>query len=539
MGNLDSSFQQMKFLLVFVTFYISSQTVCGRAHKSSIKEDASYWEKLGKSDLQKAINAKRYEGEARNVIFFVGDGMGIPTHTMARIYKGQKKGESGEEESLVWEDFPFTGLMKTYSTDKQVPDSAATATALFSGVKTRSGMLGLDHQAHYNVCDSRAIEAARVESIADWGTQSGREVGIVTTARVTHATPAAMYAHSPIRDWEADYNIPQGAKECQDIASQLIGSLETGKIKLAFGGGRRAFRTATNGGVRLGEDLVDEFKKAGGTYLETNGELQEWDYSDKVLGLFGHTHMDYEVDRDTEQGGQPSLTEMTRQALNRMKKSSNGFILMVEGGRIDHAHHQNKAKMALEETLELEKAVKAALEMTDREDTLIIVTADHGHAVTMSGYPERGNPILGFVKNIERGNFVTNLDNQPQPYTTIGYANGPGFDFHFNRTLGFWNNIENENYMSNNFVQMSTFHLDDETHGGEDVSAYAIGPQAHLVSGVHEQSYLAHLVAYAACLREDTLDCPAGVSGGSEKKLLHSQLAIIVFVVFFIKKDDR
>jgi alkaline phosphatase len=86
--------------------------------------------------------------------------------------------------------------MKTYSTDKQVPDSVATATAMFSGVNTRSDMLGLDEQANYSVCDTVAIKAATVESIADWGTQSCKEVGIVSTARITHATPAAMYAHS-------------------------------------------------------------------------------------------------------------------------------------------------------------------------------------------------------------------------------------------------------------------------------------------------------------------------------------------------------
>merc|ERR1711892_355952 len=149
--------------------------------------------------------------------------------------------------------------------------------------------------------------------------------------------------------------------------------------------------------------------------------------------------------------------------------------------------------MAREEAVEPENAVKAALETTKREDTLIIVTADHGHAVTMSGYPDRGNPILGFVKNIERGNFVNNI--------------------------GFWKDIENENFMSNNFVQMSTFYLKSETHGGEDVSAYAIGPQAHLINGVHEQSYLAHLVAYAACLREDTLSCPEGMTSSGEKKI--------------------
>ena len=167
--------------------------------------------------------------------------------------------------------------MKTYNTDKQVPDSAGTATALFSGVKTRSGMLGLDQQARYNVCDTPAIGAAAVESIADWGAQSGKEVGIVSTARITHATPAAMYAHSPQRDWEADNDLPSGSEGCEDIASQLVKSFETGKIKLALGGGRRAFRNAANGGLRQGEDLVERYKKMGGTYLETSGDLQKWD----------------------------------------------------------------------------------------------------------------------------------------------------------------------------------------------------------------------------------------------------------------------
>merc|ERR1711915_648353 len=158
--------------------------------------------------------------------------------------------------------------------------------------------------------------------------------------------------------------------------------------------------------------------------------MGEWEHSDTVLGLFSSAHMDYEVER----------------------------------GRVDHAHHANRAKMALEETLELEKAVNAALKMTNREDTLIIVTADHGHAVTMSGYPQRGNDILGYVKS----------EYFSQPYTTIGYANGPGFNDHFDKSIGFWRNIEKDDYTSNNFRQMATFPLDKETHGGEDVTAYAI-----------------------------------------------------------------
>merc|ERR1719187_2196747 len=113
---------------------------------------------------------------------------------MARIYKGQKQGETGEEASLVWDDFPFTGVMKTYNTDQQVPDSAGTATAMFSGVKTRQGMLGLDGTAAYNVCAPASIQAATVTSLADWASATGKEVGVVSTARITHATPGAIYS---------------------------------------------------------------------------------------------------------------------------------------------------------------------------------------------------------------------------------------------------------------------------------------------------------------------------------------------------------
>jgi len=468
-------------------------------------ENAEYWHKFANLELQKAIESQRIEGVAKNVIFFVGDGLGLQTHTMSRIFKGQNKGQSGEEESLAWERFPWTGLAKTYNTDFQVPDSAGTATALFSGVKTGMGILGLDAATKYNVCDATTVERGRLETLADWGAMAGKEVGVVTTARITHATPAAMYASTANRLWEADTDMPEGTK-CQDIATQL---LKNENIKVIMGGGRRNFRMRGQGGRREDKDLVEEWtRKEDAAYLETTGDLNQWKYTDRVLGLFSNSHMDYHKARDTTDEGQPSLAEMTGKAITRLSRNKEGFVLVVEGARIDHAHHKNLAKRSMEETLGMEEAVEEALKMTNKNDTLIVVTADHSHSVTINGYPKRGNPITGLVyKTQPILNLYIKQNGSTLPYTTISYANGPGYEANIDPETGLWRNLTGVDYMADDFQPMTMFHADYETHGGEDVPVYALGPHAHLVSGVHEQSYLAHLIAYAACLKQDHVGC--------------------------------
>lgn len=113
---------------------------------------------------------------------------------------------------------------------------------------------------------------------------------------------------------------------------------------------------------------------------------------------------------------QPTLAEMTKKAIEVLSKEKNGYFLFVEGGLIDSAHHLVQAKIALDETVELSKAVQQAVDMTNEDDTLIVVTADHSHTMTMSGYPDRGNEISGLSGSM-------GLDNSP--YTTLNYANGP------------------------------------------------------------------------------------------------------------------
>jgi alkaline phosphatase len=169
-------------------------------------------------NLKRTVNGK----VAKNVILFLGDGMGVSTVTAGRIRKGQIQGRNGEEEVTHMESFPHLSLSKTYNIDAQTPDSAGTATAYLCGVKTRIGVIGLDGRAF----DCPSSANSKVESIVRWAHYAGKSTGIVTTTRVTHATPSAAYAHAYSRDWEGydGYAFTETLynQGCRDIAAQLI-----------------------------------------------------------------------------------------------------------------------------------------------------------------------------------------------------------------------------------------------------------------------------------------------------------------------------
>ncbi|MEP1605746.1 MAG: alkaline phosphatase, partial [Marinomonas sp.] len=162
--------------------------------------------------------------KAKNVILFIGDGMGISTITAARIYAGQKRGQTGEEYVLPFEKFENVALVKTYNTNAQVADSAGTATAMHSGKKTKIGVLGVGPGVTRGDCASGL--ANELPLLGEQVKGRGMALGIVSTARITHATPASVYARAADRNWEADAAIPEGerGKGCDDIASQLIAS---------------------------------------------------------------------------------------------------------------------------------------------------------------------------------------------------------------------------------------------------------------------------------------------------------------------------
>jgi alkaline phosphatase len=433
---------------------------------------------------------------ARNVILFIGDGMGVSTVTAARIFDGQSKGLSGEEHVLSFERFPHIALVKTYNTNQQVPDSAGTVTAMLTGEKTRAGVINVGPDALRQSCDG-ALEN-RLEPITQRARREGKAIGVVTTTRLTHATPAGMYAWTPERDWEDNRYIDPAdqRKGCRDIAWQLLNHPDGG-LDIAMGGGSRHFFGVDRLGERPGatDDLVRDWlaKDRGRTYISSAGQLDGLTADQQVLGLFTSSHMTYKAQK-TEDSMEPSLTEMATTAVRLLNERDRGFFLMVEGGRIDHAHHDSKPGYALVETQELANAVAAVLDMVDTRETLVMVTADHSHVFALGGYPTRGNPILGHViKNDSFGEPTGEADlaADGQPYTTLSYANGPGAVRDLPRPTP-ETGIE---MMAQSLVPVVSLERDgsldyDETHAGEDVVLYAIGPGAESVKGVIEQNLI-------------------------------------------------
>lgn len=271
-------------------------------------------------------------GHAKNVIIFLGDGMSLTTVTAARIFEGQRKEGSGEENRLSWENFPATALSKTYNTDSQTPDSAGTMSAIATGVKTRAGVLSIGQGPKRQDCTGAL--ASPMLTMWELAASAGMSAGVVTTARLTHATPGATIAHSAERNWESDADMPQAAKDagCIDIARQVVETPFWRGFDVLMGGGRKNFMPASQhdpeyddkvGGRLDGRDLIAVWQERhpGGSYV-WNKRLLEAAPTDKpLLGLFEPEHMQFEHDRPKDAAGEPSLAEMTRAAITRLARN--------------------------------------------------------------------------------------------------------------------------------------------------------------------------------------------------------------------------
>lgn len=520
---------QKPLAVVFSTVAVSTFALALSAHAhdrghypdpdvKTVPTSAKEWYAAGAQAVKKNKIPYANPAPARNVILFVGDGMGISTVTAARILEGQLQGRDGEFNRLSFEKLDNLALSVTASANQQTSDSAPTATAMVTGIKTNDGAISVDQSIDRNEPSAAVTAAKSVKTILEQAEERGLSTGIVTTARVTHATPAVNYAHIGNRDWEADSNLPAGAT-VKDIARQLLEFPYGDGIDVVLGGGRSYFMPNTQkdpeyptqvGRRNDGRDLTAEWttKYPQSSYVWNRAGFDAVDpYKTKhLLGLFERSHVRYEADRATDPAGEPSLSEMTEKAIKLLSRNRRGFYLMVEGGRIDHAHHAGNAYRALTDTIEFAKAVEVAKRLTSDNDTLIVVTADHSHVFTIGGYPSRGNPILG--KAAVDG--VPSKDALGLPYTTVSYANGPGWTGGFQRKEF---NPANEGTVNApyaggalrpdltlvdttqpNYMQEATVPMGSETHAGEEVAIYADGPHSYLFRGVLEQNAIYHVI---------------------------------------------
>ncbi len=279
-----------------------------------------------------------------NIILLIPDGFGPASGTMARDYL---RWQSGTTELAL--DSLQRGSVRTFSTSSRVTDSAAGATAYSTGTKTYNGAIAVDTTKRPL---ATVLEAAERKGLA---------TGLVATSRLTHATPAAFSVHFEDR-W----------MENQIDASQI-----TKDIDVLLGGGRRHFlpQSADGSDREDGRHLIDEARSNGYQYVSNRNELMSVT-TGPVLGLFSNSHMSYEIDRDPS--AQPSLAEMTRKAIDIVSQDEDGFFLMVEGSRIDHAGHENDAAAHLHDILAFNKAVETALSFAKANgNTLVVNVSDH------------------------------------------------------------------------------------------------------------------------------------------------------------------
>ncbi|KAM9735988.1 intestinal-type alkaline phosphatase-like [Dama dama] len=494
------------------------------------EEDPAFWNRQAARALDVAKKLQPIQTAAKNVILFLGDGMGVSTVTATRILKGQMDGKPGPETPLAMDQFPYMALSKTYNVDRDVPDSAGTTTAYLCGVKTCMKVIGVSAAARYNQCNT--TRGNEVTSVMNRAKKAGKSVGVVTTTRVQHASPAGAYAHVVNRDWYSDAQMPDQAKKegCQDIATQMVYNMD---IDVILGGGRiYMFPEGTpdpeypeNGrqnGVRKDKrNLVQEWqaKYQGAQYVWNRTALLRAANDSSVthlMGLFEPGDMTYDIYRDHTKD--PSLEEMTEAAVRVLSRNPRGFFLFVEGGRIDHGHHESIAYRALTEAVMFDNAIAKASQLTSEADTLTLVTADHSHVFTFGGYPLRGTSIFGLADG---------KASDHKSYTTLLYGNGPGFRLN----MGSRPDVNEKQSMDPEYRQQAAVPLWSETHAGEDVAVFARGPWAHLMHGVQEQTFVAHVMAFAACVEPYTTDChpqpPSSPSDTAHQAACPSSLALL------------
>jgi alkaline phosphatase len=447
---------------------------------------------------------------AKNVILFIGDGMTIAHRTAARILsKGLVEGRYGGE--LAIDDMPNMALVSTSGTDSVVTDSANSMTAYTTGHKSCVNALGV-----YCALNKNTLDHPRVETISEIVKRlRGMAVGVVTNTEIEDATPAAMVAHTRRR---ADY---------EDIVTMFFAA----QPEVIMGGGSPDFLPKSADGKRADNvDYVRKFTDAGYKYVTTATELAAARNAPKLLGLFNTGNIDGALDRFFLKKGtvakfpdQPDLTDQVRVSLDILSRNDKGFVLMVESGRIDKYSHSLDWERSVYDTIMLDNAVKLAKDFAaGRNDTMIVVVADHAHPTAIVGTYDDGRPgqqlrdKLGTYQNSIVPNYpAPNAAGYPDKvdvsrrlaftfgafpdYCDTGHPHLDGENVPAVRGAGS-DFVANEKYCVPGAARRTgnlPFDVNSGVHSADDVVLTAIGPGAEMFHGRIDNTRVFRIIATA------------------------------------------
>ena len=448
------------------------------------------------------VTAEKISKPAKNVILFIGDGMSLQARQMARILsKGITEGKYND--LLEMDKMSNLAIITTSGNDSLVTDSANSASAYATGHKSAVNAMGV-----YADSSKDPFDDPKVENIIELAKRTrGMATGIVSTANITDATPAAMLAHTRKR---SEQNV---------IAQEMLNPLHRPDVIL--GGGSRQFLPKSIPGSKRTDDrnLIEEFKGQGYTLATTKTELKQAGTPAKLLGLFQldnmNVYMDREVTKNPEVLGkftdQPTLMDMTRTAINSLSKNKNGFFLMVEGASIDKQLHTLDWQRATYDTIEMDKAVGIAKEFARQNgDTLIIVVADHAHGASITGtYHELdGKSGREAVRTYADSSWPTFADadgdgfpDDPNPSVTLAvqYANHPDYyeNYRFQDVPTSPAIMAGDKAVANperapkgSELRVGNTPTNDpsEVHSADDVPLTAVGPGADYFKGVMDNT---------------------------------------------------
>jgi alkaline phosphatase len=409
-----------------------------------------------------------------NVILFIPDGFGPASGTMARDFLRYR-----DDVTSLALDSVLVGSVRTFASNSRITDSAAGATAYAAGIKTYNGAIAVD------------TTQQPVATLLEAAERRGMATGLVATSRITHATPASFSAHVVDRGME------------NEIAAQQISK----DIEVILGGGRRHFLPASDGGRRDdGRNLTAEAQQTGYQYVTNRDELSAITEA-PVLGLFSASHMSYEINRDP--ADQPSLAEMTAKALDLVDDDEDGYFLMVEASRIDHAGHSNDAAAHLHDILAYNEAVAVALEKARTDgNTLFVSVSDHetgGMSLGIDGVYAWEPAALGRVQASHRvildealSSVTIEGESVPVIQPSVIQAQ-TGIELSNEDIAQLRSNVDDrgalESLLSDMISRATRVGWTTTGHTAIDVNLYAYGPGANRFTGNHDNTFVGETLA--------------------------------------------